>query len=154
MRSQLFNKKIILFALLLSISFKYTIAQSTIEFEHLSTDDGLSQSDVNAIYQDKQGFMWFGTHDGLNRYDGYKFTVFNPDPNDSTSINSNLIFVIDGDKKDNLWIGTTGQGLNYFDRATHKFTHFVHDKNNKNSISSNYINMQPKVSPSIFVNQE
>lgn len=115
-------------------------AQSSIGFEHLSTEDGLSQSDVNAIYQDKKGFMWFGTHDGLNRYDGYKFTVFKPDPTNNESINSNLIWVITGDKKDNLWIGTTGNGLNYYDRTTDKFTHFVNDSKNPNSLINNHIN--------------
>ncbi|MDV7185962.1 two-component regulator propeller domain-containing protein [Lutibacter sp. TH_r2] len=140
MINKYFNNIYIILVLLLSCFIENSLAQNTIEFEHLSTADGLSQSDVNTIYQDKQGFMWFGTHDGLNRYDGYKFTVFVPDSNDSTSINSNLIFAIDGDEKDNLWVGTTGKGLNYFDRTTEKFTHYVHDKNNDNSISSNYIN--------------
>ncbi len=108
-------------------------------FEHLGTKEGLSQNDVNCIYQDKQGFMWFGTHDGLNKYDGYNFTTYHPKSNDSTSISSNLIFALTGDKKGNLWIGTSGHGLNYFDRKTETFTHYLHDPTDSNSINNNYI---------------
>lgn len=114
-------------------------AQDNIFFDHLTTEDGLSQSDINAIYQDHQGFMWFATHDGLNKYDGYEFTVYNPSPNKPGSINSNLIFDIVGDKKGNLWIATTGSGLNYFDRATEKFTSFTHSKENPLSLSDDHI---------------
>ncbi|MEM9328216.1 MAG: two-component regulator propeller domain-containing protein, partial [Bacteroidota bacterium] len=100
-------------------------AQQAIRFDHISTKDGLSQSDINTIYQDAQGYMWFGTHDGLNRYDGYEFTVYKPDPKKPGSINSNLIFSISGDDRGNLWIGTTGSGLNYFDRQTETFTSYT-----------------------------
>ncbi len=55
-------------------------------FKHLTPKDGLSQSRVNCILQDKQGFMWFGTWDGLNKYDGYTFTIYRNAPSDSTSI--------------------------------------------------------------------
>lgn len=79
-------------------------AQENFYFDQIGTDDGLSQSDVNCIYQDTYGYMWFGTHDGLNRYDGYSFTVFKPDQK-STNINSNLIYAMTGDDKGNLWIG-------------------------------------------------
>ena len=71
--------------------------------------------------------MWFGTHDGLNKYNGYEFTVYKPEIGDTNSISSNLIFDIAGDSDGNLWIGTTGSGLNYFDRSTETFTQF---KNN------------------------
>ncbi|GGG44735.1 two-component regulator propeller domain-containing protein [Christiangramia forsetii] len=68
-------------------------AQNQISFERISTNDGLSQSDINAIYQDKTGFIWFGTHDGLNKFNGYNFTVYKP-KKDENSISSNLIFSI------------------------------------------------------------
>ncbi|WP_243739317.1 hybrid sensor histidine kinase/response regulator transcription factor [Flavicella sediminum] len=122
---------------LIFVHFGYS--QDYLGFKHLTTKDGLSQNDVNAIIQDDQGFMWFGTHDGLNRYDGYNFTIFKPNPNDAHSINSNLIWDIINDENGNLWIGTTGQGLNYFDRKTEKFKHFTHIANNPNSLSSNYL---------------
>ncbi|MEW4925461.1 two-component regulator propeller domain-containing protein [Algibacter sp. 2305UL17-15] len=106
-------------------------------FEHLGTSDGLSQNDVNCIYQDNLGFMWFGTHDGLNKYDGYNFTVYNPDPNNPKSINSNLIFALDGDEQGNLWIGTSGKGVNYFNRKTETFTHYVNNPEDPNSLNGN-----------------
>lgn len=114
-------------------------AQNSLKFEHLTTENGLSQSDVNAIYQDKDGFMWFGTHDGINRYDGYNFTVFKPDFNDNNSISSNLIWKIIGDEKGNLWIGTTGGGLNYFDKKTEQFTSYKHNPNDIHSLKNNHI---------------
>ncbi|WP_298474156.1 two-component regulator propeller domain-containing protein [uncultured Maribacter sp.] len=113
--------------------------QNNIYFDHLSTKDGLSQNDINDIYQDEEGFMWFATHDGLNKYDGYTFTNYVPQSNTKGSISSNLVYSITGDKDGNLWIGTTGGGLNFFDRKTEKFIHFKHEKNNPNSIDSNSI---------------
>ncbi|MEX0289217.1 MAG: two-component regulator propeller domain-containing protein [Flavobacteriaceae bacterium] len=114
-------------------------SQNTLTFERISTDDGLSQSDINCIYQDHQGFMWFGTHDGLNKYDGYDFSVFNPDKNNPGSVSSNLIFKIEGDNNGNLWIGTTGSGLNFFDRSTGKFRVFKHEDERPHSISNDHI---------------
>ena len=103
-------------------------------FEHISTETGLSQSDVNCIHQDNLGFMWFGTHDGLNKYDGYKFTVYYPERNNPHSISSNLIWDIENDASGNLWIGTTGNGLNYFDKNTEEFIHFKNNVNDANSL--------------------
>ncbi|GAB1855497.1 two-component regulator propeller domain-containing protein [Flavobacteriaceae bacterium MHTCC 0001] len=108
-------------------------------FEHIGSNHGLSQNDVNCIYQDVYGYMWFGTHDGLNKFDGYEFTVYLPKSNDPKSINSNLIYTIDGDEKGNLWIGTSGDGLNFFDRKTETFCHYTHDSDDKTSISDNNI---------------
>ncbi|WP_343329627.1 hybrid sensor histidine kinase/response regulator transcription factor [Polaribacter staleyi] len=127
--------------LLVSLCFLSTkiTAQNDIYFEHITTQDGLSQNDVNSIYQDKQGFMWFGTHDGLNKYDGYNFTVYNLNQKKTKSINSNLIFTVTGDNKNNLWIGTSGSGLNFFNRSLEEFSHFTHSEKNPNSIASNTI---------------
>ncbi len=111
-----------------------------IYFDHITTEDGLSQSDINSIYQDREGFMWFGTHDGLNKYDGYNFSVFKPDKDQPGNISSNLIFAITGDNDGNLWIGTTGSGLNFFDRSSGKFTNYKHEKGNKQSLSNDYVN--------------
>ncbi|WP_276166162.1 two-component regulator propeller domain-containing protein [Zobellia alginiliquefaciens] len=132
-------KSIYFFSLLCLGVLTHSLGQNQISFQHISTKDGLSQSDVNIIYQDKQGFMWFGTHDGINKYDGYEFTVYNLDDNDPESISSNLIFDIAADNDGNLWIGTTGSGLNFFNVTTGKFTQYTHDKNNPKSISSNHI---------------
>ncbi|MGY6649718.1 hybrid sensor histidine kinase/response regulator transcription factor [Wenyingzhuangia sp. IMCC45574] len=117
----------------------WSVGQNAVSFDRLTTRAGLSQNDVNSIFQDKKGFMWFGTHDGLNRYDGYKFTVFTPDLSDDSSINSNLIWKVIGDKKGDLWIATTGSGVNFFDSSTERFHHFVHDDNDEFSISNNHV---------------
>ncbi|MGA9637818.1 hybrid sensor histidine kinase/response regulator transcription factor [Flavobacterium sp.] len=125
-----------MFLLLFSFGVK---AQEENGFVHLTTDNGLSQSDINAIYQDKEGFMWFGTHDGLNRYDGYNFSVFKPALNDKKSISSNLVWKIVEDKQNNLWIGTTGGGLNLFDKKTETFTHFKNKVGDDFSLVSNTV---------------
>ncbi|WP_299553152.1 two-component regulator propeller domain-containing protein [Seonamhaeicola sp.] len=130
---------IALFALILTNGFNNCLAQSSVYFDHITTDDGLSQNDVNSIYQDQEGFMWFATHDGLNKYDGYSFTIYTPERDNSNSINSNLAYTITGDKQGNLWIGTTGNGLNFFDKSDEKFYHFTHDEKSPKSINNNYI---------------
>ena len=92
-----------LVVLFISIFFIQTITpQSNIRFNHLTVEDGLSQSAVTVIFQDKHGFMWFGTQDGLNRYDGYNFKIFKNIPSDSTSLTDNFIFSIYEDKTGSL----------------------------------------------------
>ena len=109
----------------------------SLQFDRLTTDDGLSQSTVTCIYQDYQGFLWFGTYDGLNKYDGYKFTVYYNNPDDSTSISNNFIWAIYEDSDKNLWIGTR-DGLNLYERNLDAFKQFKSD-NNSQSLSSNFI---------------
>jgi signal transduction histidine kinase/ligand-binding sensor domain-containing protein/DNA-binding response OmpR family regulator len=81
------------------------------EFENISTINGLSQNDVNCIIQDKQGFMWFGTNDGLNRYDGYEFNIYRYDVDGDKGLNSNRIKSLAEDQNHNIWVGTT-DGVN------------------------------------------
>src|SRR6476469_572646 len=85
--------------------------QNKLRFEHLGIDQGLSQSNVMCILQDSRGFMWFGTRDGLNKYDGYKFTVYKYDAADVNSLHQNTIQDIAEDAEGNLWIATWGGGL-------------------------------------------
>lgn len=109
-------------------------------FRYLNTEDGLSQSLVSIIYQDIDGYMWFGTNLGLNLYDGYEFTVIQNDPDDSTSISGNTISTIYEDKKNRLWIGTTGSGLNLFDRDSFGFKRYLADYfNPKGRLSENTV---------------
>ena len=79
---------------------------SALEFERLSVEHGLSQSTVNGILQDREGYMWFGTLNGLNKYDGYRFVDFRHNPNDPNSISSDQIYALYEDNKGNLWVGT------------------------------------------------
>ncbi|WP_299669150.1 two-component regulator propeller domain-containing protein [uncultured Polaribacter sp.] len=93
---------------------------NNLKFENLNTADGLSSSTCGEIFQDKEGFLWFGTIDGLNKYNGYEFEIFRFILNDSTSISNNRITSIEEDNNGNLWIGTNN-GLNLFDKKTNKF---------------------------------
>ena len=111
-----------------------------IKFNHLTREDGLSQSTGQVILQDSQGFMWFGTHDGLNQYNGYEMTVFKHDPEDSVTISGNNISYIYEDSRENLWIGTNSAGLNLYRRDRNVFIHFKADENSPGkSISNNTI---------------
>lgn len=112
--------------------------QNSLKFTHLSISDGLSQSIVYSILQDSRGFMWFGTQDGLNKYDGYQFTVYRYNPNDPTSLSDNEIFVVHEDRNGTLWIGT-GNGLNRLDREQGKFVRYFHDPENPDSLSNNTV---------------
>lgn len=117
--------KVLFFALLTLMAGPVVLAQQVeqFRFQHLTMEDGLSQSSGNDILQDHEGYMWFSTQNGLNRYDGYNFTVFMHDPADSSSISSSSISVLHEDSNGNLWIGTTGSGLNLYNRDDQTFTH-------------------------------
>lgn len=94
-----------------------------VNFENITIEDGLSQGSVRSIFQDSKGFMWFASHDGLNRYDGYKFLVFRNSGSDTNSISNNYIYSIASDFTGNLWVGTIS-GLNRYDHATQSFKRF------------------------------
>ncbi len=98
-----------------------------LRFEHLSIEEGLSQSVVNAIVQDRTGFLWFGTQDGLNRYDGYTFTIFKSDPADPQALADDWITALQADEDGSLWIGTNQGGLHRFDATTGKIIRFSDD---------------------------
>jgi hypothetical protein len=102
---------------------------SGLKFTHLTTNDGLSQGYVTAILQDRRGFMWFATRDGLNRYDGNTFVVHKNNPNDPGSLSSNFIQDLIEDDQGNLWIATN-TGVNKFDPQSERVTRYIHDPNN------------------------
>ncbi|NUO82678.1 hypothetical protein HUU05_21610, partial [candidate division KSB1 bacterium] len=108
-----------------------------IKFERLGLEHGLSQSTVYCILQDKQGFMWFGTQAGVNKFDGYKFTAYQEDVFDSTSIATNVVRAIYEDHTGTLWAGDGNAAcLNRFEPETESFTRFTHDPNNPHSLSN------------------
>jgi PAS domain S-box-containing protein len=112
---------------------------SIVRFEHLSIEDGLSQNAGLDIFQDSRGYLWIGTQDGLNRYDGYSFKVYKHDPEDLTSISHNSILKIAEDKDGRLWIGTWGGGLNRYDPATETFTRYQHNRKDPSSLSDDAV---------------
>jgi signal transduction histidine kinase/ligand-binding sensor domain-containing protein/DNA-binding NarL/FixJ family response regulator len=123
--------------IILAVWAQTTFAQKQdyVRFKHLTIEDGLSNNVVYAIFQDQWSFLWFGTRDGLNRYDGCRFTAYRPDPGNPNSLSHNIIATIYGDQKGFLWIGTEGGGLNRFDPTTETFTRYRHDPRNPNSLS-------------------
>jgi ligand-binding sensor domain-containing protein/anti-sigma regulatory factor (Ser/Thr protein kinase) len=93
-------------------------------FRHLKVEDGLSQSTILSIIQDKKGYMWFGTGNGLNKYNGYSFVIYSNIIDDPSSISSNAITSIYEDSKGTLWIGTVDGVLNRYNREYETFTRF------------------------------
>ncbi len=110
------------------------------QYEWLTTSNGLSQGFIYDILQDQDGFMWFGTKDGLNRYDGYSFKVYTHDSYNSNSISNNTINHILEDSKGRLWI-TTDDGINIYDKRNDSFRKILNDPEDKNSISGNKIEL-------------
>jgi signal transduction histidine kinase/ligand-binding sensor domain-containing protein len=113
-------------------------AEPTLRFERLSVEDGLSQATGLSIAQDKQGFLWFGTGGGLNRYDGYRFKHFTHDPEVPHSLSDNYIWVTFIDSQGRLWLGTQN-GLNLYHHQTGRFKRFFHDESDPDSLSHNEI---------------
>ena len=116
------------------------ICNCVLRFDRISIEQGLSQSSVFVIFQDSRGFLWFGTEDGLNRYDGYAFKTFKPDPDVPTSLSDRWITSIVEDQNGYLWIGTRQGGLNRFDPKSEQFQHFLYNSSDLLSLSNNHIN--------------
>ncbi|MCZ6890435.1 MAG: hypothetical protein O7H39_18245, partial [Gammaproteobacteria bacterium] len=101
-----------------------SFAIDTIRFDRLNVVDGLSQGTVQTVVQDARGFIWLGTQEGLNRYDGHEFMVFVNDPDDPHSIHHSFVHAIFVDAGENVWVGTAHGGLDRYDRNTSHFQHF------------------------------
>jgi ligand-binding sensor domain-containing protein/signal transduction histidine kinase len=110
------------------------IEGNDIRFTHLSTDQGLSESRVDHMLQDRQGFIWIGTLNGLNRYDGYRFKTYKPDPDNPNSLGGLRVFAVFEDRSGILWIGVD-QELDRFDPVTETFARFRADPDNPDSPS-------------------
>jgi ligand-binding sensor domain-containing protein/signal transduction histidine kinase len=104
-------------------------------FRRIDHDHGLSQSLVQCVLQDRNGFMWIGTEDGLNRYDGCSFTTYRHDPLDSTTLSSSHVWSLYEDRNGLLWIGTWGGGLNCLDPIRQTVTRYVHNERDTTSIA-------------------
>src|SRR6267142_946051 len=108
-------------------------------FHHLTPENGLSHPSVYGVAQDRAGFLWFTTQDGVSRYDGYRFKVFQHDPSNPASLaeNDSSPMVVDDDGS--IWIGTWGGGLDRFDPATETFQHFRKSANDPRSLKDDRI---------------
>ena len=124
-----------LFAIIFFLTPKGGYCQDNIiPFERIMVEDGLSQSRINCILQDRHGFMWFGTEEGLNCYDGYRFTYYKQNPNSINSISNNWIKSVAEDQFGNLWIGTQG-GVSILDKYHQKVVRLTHHPNIPYSLS-------------------
>ena len=128
-------RKELLLSLLISVLIYTNSSAQNLSFNSLSTTDGLSQSEVKCIVKDKYGYLWMGTSDGLNRYDGYTFEIFRNNPRDSNSVTNNTIQDLQVDALGNIWINTI-QGLSVYDIDKNFFFNYKNKSDEPNSISN------------------
>lgn len=114
------RKQTFLFFLILCL-FTWKISAQDIRFQKLTINEGLSQNVVFSITQDSDGFMWFATKDGLNKYDGYSFSIYQHDPSDKKTVASNYISTLFTDKNGRLWVGTLNGVLHLYSKETNDF---------------------------------
>uniref|UniRef100_Q01X79 histidine kinase n=1 Tax=Solibacter usitatus (strain Ellin6076) TaxID=234267 RepID=Q01X79_SOLUE len=113
------------------------IDKQDIRFVRVAAEGESLESRVTSIAQDRYGFLWFGSDDGLYRYDGYKLKSFRREPGNPNSLSDDTVTAIYRDRTGILWVGTGFGGLNRFDPASGTFTHYRHDPSNRGSLSSN-----------------
>jgi signal transduction histidine kinase/CheY-like chemotaxis protein/ligand-binding sensor domain-containing protein len=141
-------KKYILILGLWLLTVPYGHAQKpAFKFKNLSTAQGLSINNASCVLQDQKGFIWIGTREGLNKYDGYTFTVYRNNHEDSSSISGNFIWCMKEDKQGNLWIGTTDGGLSKYERKEDKFIRYANDPKDPHSLSHSRVQ-------SIFIDRD
>jgi signal transduction histidine kinase/CheY-like chemotaxis protein/ligand-binding sensor domain-containing protein len=131
--------KSLLTILLITVSSWLSAQNQQLHFDRLGTANGLSELNPSCILQDSRGFIWIGTADGLNRYDGYKFKIYRNDVKDAATISNNYIQDLAEDKNGDIWVATVGGGLNKYDRKANRFYRYIHDEKNSSSISSNFL---------------
>ncbi len=115
------------------------VAHADVRFKNLTVENGLPSSTVFNIIQDRQGYIWLATSNGLDRYDGYKFVIFKHNPSDPNSLSSDFVKALYEDAQGRIWVGTYGSGLDMYDPATGVFTHHRHDDTRKESLASDKI---------------
>lgn len=109
-----------------------------VNFQNITTDQGLSGSLITCIFQDSKGYMWIGTEDGLNQYDGKTITIYNYESGNENSLSSTYVTSIEEDSEGNIWVGTYG-GLNIINSKTEKITRINSTEYYDNSLSNEYI---------------
>jgi signal transduction histidine kinase/ligand-binding sensor domain-containing protein/CheY-like chemotaxis protein len=130
----------IIFAVLLLMNAARLAAQNdTLYFGHFGTNQYLSSNNVSCVIQDHLGYMWYGTQNGLNKFDGYGFTTFLHDPKNENSVASDNITCMSSGENGIVWIGTEGKGLNRYDTYSGEFILYHHQQNDPSSLSSDSI---------------
>ena len=122
--------------LMICMSFQLSFAQEKrYKVQHFTTEEGLSQNFIETIFQDSFGFLWIGTNDGLNIFDGYKFKIIKALDKRKSSISGNHIFSLKEDKNKNIWIASN-HGLNKYTYSNDTYTHYLKSEKNASSISN------------------
>ena len=121
---------ICLLFLCIGVNCVFSEVPEQINFSYISINEGLSQSTVFSIDQDQRGNMWFATYDGVNKYDGYSFTVYQHNEEDPNSIANDISRIVKTDSQGRVWIGTR-DGLSYYDEEKDKFRNFFYEKKGK-----------------------
>jgi ligand-binding sensor domain-containing protein/putative methionine-R-sulfoxide reductase with GAF domain len=126
------------FSAIAMLSFGQVIS-SDAPFVHYTSSDGLSQQVVRSIVQDQEGFIWIGTEDGLNKFDGYDFKQFRSIRNDNTSLPDNFIYALYPSSDGGIWIGTNSAGLAKYDPVSAEFMRYSTDPNNPSALKGERI---------------
>lgn len=129
-------KRLIALSLIVFFATSAFSQNNSIWFDHITTDNGLANSTILTIHKDKIGYLWFGTKDGLHRYDGSNMVVYNNLASDSTSISSGIIWDIEQGLDETLWIATEN-GLNKYDYKKDRFTSYLTNPKDKNTAKQN-----------------
>jgi ligand-binding sensor domain-containing protein len=130
-----------LLLLIINLIIKNSFAQPPpLQFQHLTDMQGLSNNRVWAFTQDKYGFIWIGTQDGLNRFDGYKVDVYRRELGNKKSLPGNYIRCLFTDSRGTVWIGTSN-GFAFYDYRSNSFESFLQDSTDKNSLRGNSISV-------------
>jgi len=129
----------LVFCLLLAQPLVAAAERPPMLFRQLTVQNGLSQNTVTSIHQDARGFVWLGTENGLNRYDGYHIERYNADPRDPESLQGALIYAIDEDRDGNLWLATSNNGIARWDRDRDAFHTFRHEPDDPASLAGDAV---------------
>lgn len=122
------EKQILILVAFVFLSLTSFSQYKDFRFENYTIENGLSNNMVHCALQDHQGWMWFGTNQGICRFDGYKFTIFRNDPQDDHGLQNDPVRAIYEDHKNNLWIGTEYGGLHVLDREKNNFVRYARRK--------------------------
>ncbi len=131
--------KLLFVIVIASVAVPLHAQNRNLSFRQITPLNGLSHNNITSTLQDNHGFMWLGTRDGLNKYDGYTFTVYRNNINDEYSVSNNFITDIVESPDGGLWIGTWGGGVNYFNRQTEKFYRLQNNPNDPRSLANNIV---------------
>jgi len=133
------TRTLMLIAAALLLGSNVRADQPPMVFDHLTLEHGLSQATVMDIHQDSQGFIWLATENGLNRWDGYEFTLYSRERGNPLGLGSDYVWAIDEDADGNLWFATEGGGVAVWDPRTDRFSSYRHDPVNSQTLSSDSI---------------